>query len=689
MDTYADVIVNIASLDKSFQYRVPQDLAGEIEAGTAVRIPFGNGGRMREGYVIGLSHEPKVEQERIKEISELAAGKVSVESRLIRLAAWMRRTYGSTMQTALSAVLPVRRRVRARKRNQSPLEEDLPGKDLPDGILSGNNTADEYSLNNSDGKGFAETDLSAEQKKALETIRDEWEGEDRPVLLQGVTGSGKTQIYMELTEQMLAEGKQAIILIPEIALSWQTVRRFRRRFGSLVSVMNSRMSQGERYEQFERMRRGEASVVIGPRSALFAPFASIGLIVIDEEQEPSFRSETMPRYDSREVALFRGKEEGAHVLFGSATPSTDSYYRARTGEYALVRLAGRYGDAQLPDVRIVDMRQEQKEGNFTLISRPLEEAVRKCLEDGEQAMLFLNRRGFSSVHTCQSCGFVLKCRHCNVSMTLHTNGRLVCHYCGYQMALPEKCPSCGSPHIQGFRYGTEKVERDVHALFPQAKILRMDADTTRHKNDYTQILGQFARHEADILIGTQMIVKGHDFPDVTMVGVLAADLSLFANDYRSEERTYQLLVQAVGRSGRGEKKGGAIIQTMHPGHDVILQAVEQDYEGFYEEEITARELAGYPPAGQLLAIHGTSEDGGQLEKAMQALRTFLLREKREEDLIGPAPESVGKKKDAWLEVLYVHGVTVEELVRLRMLAEKYIAINSGFHKIRFGYELNP
>ena len=662
MSIYADIIVNIASLDKSFQYLVPADLEEQTEIGTAVKIPFGNGGRTREGYVIGFSREPKVEPERIKEISEILTKKVSIESRLIRLAAWLRRTYGSTMQTALSAVLPVRKRIRARSTVQD-LQEELSGEPEPA--------------------------LSEEQRAALESIEKEWDGEDRPVLLQGVTGSGKTQIYMELAEEVLAEGRQAIILIPEIALSWQTVRRFRRRFGSQVSVMNSRMSQGERYEQFERMRRGEASIVIGPRSALFAPFPSTGLIVIDEEQEPSFRSETMPRYDSREVALFRGKEEGAHVLFGSATPSVDSYYRARCGRYALVRLSGRYGDAELPDVRIVDMREEQKNGNFTLISRPLEEALRSCLANGEQAMLFLNRRGFSSVHTCQSCGFVLRCKHCNVSLTLHTNGMLVCHYCGYQRPLPQQCPSCGSTHIQGFRYGTEKVERDVRALFPQASVLRMDADTTRHKNDYTHILGQFARHEADILIGTQMIVKGHDFPDVTMVGVLAADLSLFANDYRSQERTYQLLVQAVGRSGRGEKRGAAIIQTMHPEHDVIRQAVRQDYEGFYEEEITGRELAGYPPAEQLLAIHGTSEDGEQLEKAMQALRKFLLREKPEEDLIGPAPESVGRKKDAWLEVLYVRGMSAEELVRQRMLAEKYIAINSGFHKIRFTYEMNP
>ena len=662
MSVYADIIVNIASLDKSFQYLVPDELAEQVEIGTAVKIPFGNGGRMREGYVIGLSREPKIEPERIKAISEIQTKKVSIESRLIRLAAWMRRTYGSTMQAALTAVLPVRRRTKARTKAQDLQEE----------------TEEAY-----------EPALSEEQTRALETIEREWEGEDRPVLLQGVTGSGKTLIYMELAERVLSQRRQVIILIPEIALSWQTVRRFRRRFGGQVSIMNSRMSQGERYEEFERMRRGEASIVIGPRSALFAPFASTGLIVIDEEQEPSFRSETMPRYDSREVALFRGKEEAAHVVFGSATPSTDSYYRARAGRYALVQLAGRYGAAELPDVQIVDMREEQKNGNFTLISRPLEEAVRKCLADGEQTMLFLNRRGYSSVHTCQSCGFVLRCRHCNVSLTLHTNGKLVCHYCGYQTALPAQCPSCGSPHIQGFRYGTEKVERDVRTLFPQARILRMDADTTRHKNDYTQILESFAQHEADILIGTQMIVKGHDFPDVTMVGVLAADLSLFANDYRSQERTYQLLVQAVGRSGRGQKRGGAIIQTLHPEHDVIRQAVRQDYEGFYEEEITGRELAGYPPAEQLMAVHGMSEDGGQLEKAMQALRIFLLREKKEEDLIGPAPESVGKKKDVWLEVLYIRGMSAEELVRLRMLMEKYIAINSGFQKIRFTYELNP
>ena len=665
MSIYADIIVNISSLDKSFQYLVPAELEDRVTVGCAVKIPFGNGGRIRTGYVIGLSKEPQIEPERIKSVTEIAEKNMPAESRLIRLASWMRQTYGSTMQQALAAVLPVKERTKARS------------------------TAEDLSEEISMADPGTEPPLTESQSSVLSGIFREWKEENRPVLLQGVTGSGKTRIYMELAQKVLSEGRQVILLIPEIALSWQMVRRFRRRFGDLVTVMNSRMSKGERSRQFARMKKAEAGIVIGPRSALFAPFPSLGLILIDEEQEPAYRSETMPRYDSREAALFRGREEGAHVLFGSATPSVDSYYRAQNGQYALQVLPDRYGGAVLPEVQIVDMREEKKEGNLTLISRPLEEAMRQRLKRGEQTMLFLNRRGFSSVHTCQSCGYVLKCRHCNIAMTLHTNGRMVCHYCGYESMLPKRCPSCGSPHIQGFRYGTEKVERDIQRLFPEAAVIRMDADTTRHKNDYTDILGRFARHEADILIGTQMIVKGHDFPDVTLVGVLAADLSLFASDFRSQERTYQLLVQAVGRSGRGEAAGEAVIQTLHPDHDCIRQAVEQDYASFYEDEITSRELAGYPPFEQMLAVHGSSADEEQLRIAMQALRQFLLREIPEEQLIGPAPEAVSRKKDTYLEVLYVRGPYAERLIRLRLLAEKYIAINTGFNRIRFAFDLNP
>mgnify|MGYP004444187013 CR=1 FL=1 len=666
MPMYADVIVNIASLDKDFQYRIPDSLRDQIAVGSAVKIPFGNG--MREGYVIGLSDTPSIEVERIREIDSLSGKKMPAESRLIRVAAWMKQTYGSTMQQALTAVLPVRERTRFRGTAEDPSEDPV--------------------------SGGSEMPLSEEQEDVLAGILKEWETFDRPVLLQGVTGSGKTRVYMELASRVLSEGKQVILLIPEIALSWQMVRRFRRRFGDDVTVMNSRMSHGERTRQFERMKSGEAKLVIGPRSALFAPFPHTGLIVIDEEQEPAYRSETMPRYDCREAALFRAKEEGAHLVLGSATPSLDSCWRARRGEYALLKLEKRFGRAELPDVRIVDMKAESRIGNMSIISTELESAMRECLERKEQAMLFLNRRGVSSVHTCHSCGHVVTCRHCNVSLTLHRDGMMVCHYCGYRIPQPKVCPSCGSPHIRGFRCGTEKVERDAARLFPDARILRMDADTTRHKRDYSELLGRFSRHEADILIGTQMIVKGHDFPDVTLVGVLAADLSLFASDYRSQERTFQLLVQAVGRSGRGDRPGKAVIQTFHPEHECITRAVQQDYEAFYEDEIAVRELGGYPPAEQMLAIHASSADEAQLQRAMEALKNFLLRLLPPERVIGPAPEPVSRKKDVFYVVLYVRGASgtadpMKEMIRLRLLAEKYIAINSGFNKIRFTYELNP
>ena len=668
---YADVIVNISSLDRSFQYRVPETLADSVVIGTAVRVPFGRGA-LREGRVIALGNDPHIEAEKIKDIDSVAEDKIAAEGRLIRLAAWMRHTYGSTMQQALSAVLPVRDR-RRRKAAASAVPDDLA-----------------EAIPGTGGKEETDPPLSEEQREVLAQIRAEWSEKKRPVLLHGVTGSGKTRVYIELAAQMLAEGRQVILLIPEIALSRQTVLRFRRRFGDLVTVMNSRMSKGGRFDQYERMQSGEARIVIGPRSALFAPFCALGLIVIDEEQEPAYRSENAPRYDAREVALFRAREEGAHVVFGSATPSTDSYRRAKDGRYALCTMEHRFGDAQLPEVQIVDMKKERREGNLSLISSPLKEAIARRLGRDEQVMLFLNRRGFSAVHTCQSCGEVMECVHCSIPLTLHKDGKLHCHYCGFATPLPDACPSCGSPHIQGFRYGTQKVENDMRRLFPQARVLRMDADTTRRKGEYQEILGQFSRHEADILIGTQMIVKGHDFPEVTLVGVLAADLSLFASDYRAQERTYQLLVQAAGRSGRAGKAGEAIIQTLHPEHECIRQAISQDYRAFYEDEIAAREMGGYPPAWQLLAVHASSEDALQLSRAMLALRTYLLREigLGGHQLIGPAPEPVQKKKDAYLEVLYVRDPSEERLTQIRRMAEKYIAINSGFAHIRFAFDLN-
>ncbi len=738
---YADVIVDITkeSLDHSFQYSVPAELAGSVQEGTAVRIPFGRGTRVTDGYVVGLGSKPKIDPERIRPILAVIPGKISIEGSLIRLAAWMKSTYGSTMNQALKTTLPVREKenpetvvtvvlLPEEPAARSLLEEyrnrhhtakarlielllARPGHEAgrPE-LRAAGITADTVARLEKEGvvlrdartsrrdppelaEAGPEEDsaaLTPAQKDACEGILREWSGQDRPCLLHGITGSGKTLLYIELTRQMLEQGRQVIILIPEISLSWQTVRRIRSVFGDRIAVLHSRMSRGERYDQYERIARGEAQIAIGPRSALFTPFASLGLIIIDEEHDTAYRSGQTPRYDTRETAITRGRIEGAHVLMGSATPSTDSYYRCRTGDYALFTLPDRYGGAQLPHTRIADMREEMRAGNRSILSRALQDSLRSCLDSGNQAILFLNRRGYTGFVSCRSCGHVIKCPHCDVSLTMHSNGQMICHYCGYRTGQVRVCPSCGSPYIGGFRAGTQKVEQEIGSIFPDARILRMDADSTRSKESYSRILRSFAAHEADILIGTQMVVKGHDFPDVTLSGVLAADLSLFASDYRAAERTYQLLVQAVGRAGRGSRGGEAIIQTYHPEHYSIRAAAAQDYNSFFEEEITGREMMRYPPAEQMLAIHGSAADGQRLETAMLYIRQFLLRARRSErtELIGPAPEAVAKIQDAWKSVLYVKERDEKEVLRLRGLLEKYVEINSGFREIYLQYDLN-
>jgi len=747
-ERYADVIVDItqASMDRSYQYRIPPALADQVREGSAVRIPFGGGKREVEGYVVHIGTVPKIAPERIKPILEVPDDKVSIESKLIRLALWMKTTYGSSLNNALKTVLPVRekekravqehvvllwteektrlladqynrRHYSAKVRLLSALLEQ-PEHVLDRGYVTGTLKITAESLrsleregiialrdsdtwripeelrdigdgNDGDGAQAETYTLTPEQESARDGILAEWEGQDRPCLLQGITGSGKTLVYMELIEHVLRQGKQVILLIPEIALSWQNVQRFRRRFGAAVTVLHSKMSRGERSDQFERLKRGEAQIVIGPRSALFTPFPDLGLIIIDEEQETSYRSETAPRYDARETALERARLEHAHVLFGSATPSVDAVYRCRNGKYALFLLQARYGNAQLPEVSVVDMREELKKGNRSILSIALRKAIGQRLERKEQTILFLNRRGYSGFISCRSCGAVIKCPHCDVSLTFHANGKLVCHYCGYEISQVSRCPSCGSPYIGGFRAGTEKVETELHRYFPDARVIRMDADTTRKKDGYAKILRAFSSGEADILVGTQMIVKGHDFPRVTLVGVLAADLSLFVSDYRAAERTYQLLVQAVGRAGRGDLAGEAFIQTYHPEHYSIQAAIRQDYDAFYEEEITAREMMHYPPACNLLAIHGSAADEERLGIAMAHLKKYLIRnQSRETVIIGPAPENIRKIQDIYRQVLYVKDPDEKRIIRLRRLVERFIEINSGFNRMMFQYDLN-
>ena len=735
---YADVIVDITNekLDRTFQYKVPPELTGEIGPGTAVQIPFGNGNRTITGYVLSVGNEPKYPQDRMKAILAVQKDAATVETKLIALAAWMRHTYGSTMIQALKTVLPVKVKARGKETREIALLADpaeceellenyrkknykarirllnallaqpvLPGpvvsKELKitadtlhvmeeQGVLEIRRTST-WRNPVSDAAGRTTAGKPNEQQQAVvDGIRKEWEGQNRPCLIRGVTGSGKTLVYMELMERVLKEGKQVIVLIPEIALTYQTVRRFYARFGDKVSVINSRQSQGERYDQFKRAKKGEVQVMIGPRSALFTPFASLGLIIIDEEHEPSYKSESTPRYHARETAIRRAVLEHANVVMGSATPSVEAYSKAMNGEYSLVRLTTRYGSRPLPRVSIVDLREELKAGNRSVLSRELRQKMKGRFEKKEQVMLFLNRRGYAGFVSCRSCGHVMKCPHCDVSLSEHNNERLLCHYCGYETGKPRICPVCGSPYIGGFKAGTQQIEKVVREDFPEVRTLRMDFATTRTKGSYEKILAAFAAHEADILIGTQMIVKGHDFPDVTLMGIVAADLSLNAEDYRCAERTFQLLCQAVGRGGRGEKPGEAVIQTYHPDHYSIQAAAVQDYQAFYEEEMSYRMLLDYPPAAHMLAVLGSGPEDEKLVQAMYYLKLYIERIYRENDLhiIGPAYASVGKVKDIYRQVIYLKHKDHKTLVLIKELLEKYIEINSGFRKIYIQFDFS-
>lgn len=737
---FADIIIDIKheKLDKIFQYRIPDRLENELKAGMEVIVPFGKGNRPVKGYVTGITDSCSYDLSKVKEITDISRDSVEIEAKLIALAAWMKENYGGTMIQALKTVLPIKQKENARVKKylRLLLEKDA-GKEKLDFYLEKNQKARarllaalldqpvlEYDLAvkklhitlpviraleeqgvlvmeseqvyrnpvRGGSREAPEITFTPEQQAAVSRFEQDYrEGRRNTYLLYGVTGSGKTEVYMEMIRQVVQMGKQAIVLIPEIALTYQTVMRFYRYFGQRVSIMNSRLSAGERYDQMMRAKAGEVDVMIGPRSALFTPFPDLGLIVIDEEHEPTYKSEQVPRYHARETAVKRAELEGAGVVLGSATPSLEAMYRARKGEYVLLTMKNRSRMQSMARVHIADLRAELKEGNRSILSRRLQELMEERLEKKEQIMLFLNRRGYSGFVSCRECGQVVKCPHCNVSLSVHRGGKMVCHYCGYEQPKVTRCPECGSPYIGEFRAGTQQIEDLVKKRFPEAKVLRMDMDTTRQKDAHEKILEAFANEEADILVGTQMIVKGHDFPNVTLVGVLAADMSLYTDDYRSGERTFQLLTQAAGRAGRGERPGDVVIQTYDPGHYAIEAAAAQDYEMFYEQETAYREMMGYPPAENLTAVHVSCEDEELLEKGCHYLKEYILRIKGNVpvQVIGPASPGIDKIRDVYRRVIYLKSPRYDTLVKIKDMMEKYIEINSGFDKMRIQFDFNP
>lgn len=748
---YANVIVDISheKLDKTFQYSIPDELLCDIRPGVCVDIPFGS--RTITGYVIEVTDKPEYDPARTKPLIGIKADSVAVEAKLIALAAWIRRNYGSTMNQALKTVIPVKKQAKeqvsrsialkidkVKARAQLALCEAKKQKakarlfraliDADDGarleysFVTGKLSVSAATIRALEQSGFIEVItqsgyrnpvehmsvdtydkvLNAAQQSVVDAIEgDIAAGLRNTYLIKGVTGSGKTEVYMELIAHCIQSGRQAIVLIPEIALTYQTVMRFFARFGNRVSIINSRLSNGERYDQFERAKNGDIDIMIGPRSALFTPFSNLGLIIIDEEHENSYKSESVPRYHAREVAIEYARMSDAIVVLGSATPSVDSYYKAKTGVYRLLELDKRVDDRPLPKCEVVDLRQELREGNRSILSTRLQELMEERLLNGQQTMLFLNRRGKSAFMSCRACGFVVKCPHCDVSLSEHSGGVMVCHYCGYRQPVPKVCPSCGSKYISGFKAGTQKIEAIVAKRFPQARILRMDYDTTRAKDAYEKILQAFSNHEADILIGTQMIVKGHDFSNVTLVGVLAADMSLHVNDFHAAERTFALLTQAAGRAGRGKLPGNVVIQTYDPDHYAIRTAKEQDYEAFYDKEIEYRRLMHYPPVWNMLLVHVTSPDESECASMSQQVYDIASQmishadenqspdDRHQIQLIGPADATIAKVNDIYRKVIYMKTSDYAALISIKDGIEQAVKADTAMKHANISFDFNP
>lgn len=619
---YVNVVIdnNNDKTDRLYTYACEFD---SVEVGTKVLVPFARGNRLKDAYVFQVMEELKEPINNLKYVKEIdEAFALSIE--VINTVRWMRKRYLCRYIEAIHCFTPAGNPSKRGETN-NPFEEA------------------EFPIEVS-------KKLTDEQEAALNKISSAIEDKiHKTFLLHGVTSSGKTEIYMQAIDKVIKTGKSAIMLVPEIALTGQTIERFMCRFGAEnIAVLHSKLTLRQRYDEWMRVKNHQVKILIGARSGVFAPFDNPGIIILDEEHEMTYKSDMAPKYNACEVAVKRGENAEAVVILGSATPSLDSKYKCDINEFELLQLKHRHNKTTMPKVHIADMREELKRGNKSIFSVELYDSIKENLEKNRQIILFLNRRGYSTFVSCRNCGYVMKCKECGISLTYHKqNDRAICHICGRGESVPKLCPDCGSKYLKYFGTGTEKVEETTVEMFPEARIARLDLDTSRKKGSIDRILNSFKKHKTDILIGTQLVAKGLDFANVGLVGIVSADVSLNIPDYQSSERTFQLITQAAGRTGRGEDPGKVIIQTYSPEHYSIIAAADHDYKSFYEMEIKIRKALNYPPFSDLIQITVSSEiEREAVRQSEEIVEEFnrMAGEERENAVFGPQPNYISRLK---------------------------------------------
>ncbi|MBD5082856.1 MAG: primosomal protein N' [Clostridiales bacterium] len=721
--------------DSNYDYYVPEELKGSVSIGTRVKVPFGKGNVLRYGIVVKLFEAINSD---LKEISSVSSKTPVLSEEMVGLALWLKERCFCTTYECLRQMLPrgidkvgdkSTRMLRLVIEDENSLPKLTPKQKnvvhllFDVGTASVSEVCEFCSVGEAVVKNLVkygvceiydkevyrmpytvfdencrktEINLSDQQKKAYDTYAEMLENGGGTGLLYGVTGSGKTQVYLKLIDKAVSMGKDVIVMVPEIALTPQMLSIFHKRYGKSVAVFHSGLSLGERNDEYKRADRGEAHIVIGTRSAVFAPLHNLGLIIMDEEQEHTYKSERTPRYHAKQVANYRCKYNKALLLLTSATPSVESYTLALNGKYKLCELTERYGDAQLPQVITVDMKAESKD-NKSPISNTLKDLIQQNLDNKKQTILLINRRGFNTFIACNSCGHVITCPNCSISLTYHSNNnRLMCHYCGYSKPLDNICPECGENSVRYSGYGTQRIEDNLKFLFPDARVLRMDADTTTGKFSHQKLFDAFSSGEYDILIGTQMVAKGLDFPNVTLVGVVNADNSLYDENYTAQEKSFDLITQVVGRSGRRDASGKAVIQTVNPLNQIIEYAGNQDYKSFYETEIALRRALAYPPFCDIYSAFFTGENENTAALCAKAFFDILVElnngDYKSEKLIvlGPSPAKISKISNNYRYRLAVKCKKNSKTVR-RMFNEilKRISKIKEYKDISVSLDLNP